>query len=237
MAPVAWPQIVLDGARAVQNFTPAELAGQHIPIGLWGYSGGGLAPAWAAELQSAYAPELNIVGSAEGGVPADFRDLVAANSGSSAFGLMFAAAVGLSRQYPEMDLDGLLNDTGRRLREAISAQCVSGVLQTGSGPSFDRVTTRPDAINTPGVRGAIEHNTPGGTAPKAPVLLYHSLADAAVPTRKADALFGRYCQLHATVQYEHSPFTDHVLPAIMSLPSVLGFFDGRFAGAPPVSTC
>ncbi len=69
------------------------------------------------------------------------------------------------------------------------------------------------------------------------MLLYHSQADSAVPTREADALFARYCQLHATVQYDHSPFPDHVLAAIMSIPSVLGFFDGRFAGAPPDSTC
>ena len=35
-------------------------------IGLWGYSGGGLASAWAAEMSGSYAPELNIVGAVLG---------------------------------------------------------------------------------------------------------------------------------------------------------------------------
>ena len=36
------------------------------PVGLWGYSGGGLASAWAAEMSGSYAPELNIVGAVLG---------------------------------------------------------------------------------------------------------------------------------------------------------------------------
>ena len=36
------------------------------PIGLWGYSGGGLASAWAAEMCGTYAPELDIVGAVLG---------------------------------------------------------------------------------------------------------------------------------------------------------------------------
>jgi hypothetical protein len=33
---------------------------------LWGYSGGGLASGWAAQLHSTYAPELDIVGAVLG---------------------------------------------------------------------------------------------------------------------------------------------------------------------------
>ena len=36
------------------------------PVGLWGYSGGGLATAWAAEVCAGYAPELDIVGAVLG---------------------------------------------------------------------------------------------------------------------------------------------------------------------------
>src|SRR5690349_11476167 len=52
---------VLDGLRAALNSEKLGLSGA-APIGLWGYSGGGLATAWAAEMASPYAPELNIVG-------------------------------------------------------------------------------------------------------------------------------------------------------------------------------
>ena len=42
---------VLDGIRAAIAFEPAGLAGGETPIGLWGYSGGGQATAWAVEQQ------------------------------------------------------------------------------------------------------------------------------------------------------------------------------------------
>ncbi len=56
---------VLDGLRATLNFERFGLADDS-RVGLWGYSGGGLASAWAAEVHADYAPELNIVGAVLG---------------------------------------------------------------------------------------------------------------------------------------------------------------------------
>ncbi|MGZ4533134.1 MAG: lipase family protein [Mycobacteriaceae bacterium] len=230
-------QVVLDGARAAQGFTPAGMSGPGTQVGLWGYSGGGQATAWAAELQGAYAPDVNVVGSAEGGVPVNFADIVKTNNGSPAFGLLFSSAIGLSREYPEMNLDNLLNSQGQQLRDTISTQCVNQAIDTGSGLSFDRLTLAPDAVDTPGVRSAIAKNTLGQARPKAPVLLYHSVNDPLLPTTGADTLATEYCRQGATLTYQKSPFTDHVLVAIFSIPSVLGFRADRFAGTPASTTC
>jgi triacylglycerol lipase len=132
-------QVTLDGVRAAEHFAPAEL-GPDTPVGLWGYSGGGFSTAWAAELQPSYAPELNVVGSAEGGVPADFNDLINTNKGSGAFGLVFAAAVGLSREYPAMGLSSLLNPRGLQLQNQISTLCVGRLLTVAPGLSFNDLT-------------------------------------------------------------------------------------------------
>src|SRR3954466_6892395 len=51
---------VLDGLRAALNTESLNLS-VDAPMGLWGYSGGGLATAWATEVQAEYAPELNLV--------------------------------------------------------------------------------------------------------------------------------------------------------------------------------
>ena len=56
---------VLDGLRAALGYERLGLS-PTAPIGLWGYSGGGLATAWAAEVCGDYAPELNIVGAVLG---------------------------------------------------------------------------------------------------------------------------------------------------------------------------
>src|SRR6266498_1716185 len=61
---------VLDGIRAAQSLTGL---GAGTPTALWGYSGGALASQWANELAADYAPELNIVGVAAGGVPANIE--------------------------------------------------------------------------------------------------------------------------------------------------------------------
>ncbi len=88
------------------------------------------------------------------------------------------------------------------------------------------------------MRDVITANTPGKTVPAAPVLLYHSAIDNAVPVKSADELAASYCAMGATVDYQRSSFTvDHVLVSILGIPSVLGFFEARFAVAPPVSTC
>lgn len=232
--------VVLDGARAVEGFAPAGLAGPATPLGLWGYSGGGLATGWTAELQSSYAPELNVVGSAEGGVPVDFNALVRATQGSDAFGLLFAAALGLAREYPGMDLQSLLNQQGLDLEATMSTECVSDELASGSGKTFDELTTKPDAVSSPGIQAAVQDNTLGISAsspPKMPILLYHSVADNLVPTQGATTLAAEYCAQHGTVDFQLFPDTDHVQVAVDAISTVLPYFDGRFAGAPPPTTC
>src|SRR5687767_3390287 len=61
---------VLDGIRGALALPGTGLAGAATPVGMWGYSGGGLATSWAAELQAGYAPELNMAAVASGGTPA-----------------------------------------------------------------------------------------------------------------------------------------------------------------------
>lgn len=61
---------ILDGIRAAISFNKLE---KNVPTALAGYSGGGHATAWAANLHGSYAPELNIVGAVHGGTPVDTR--------------------------------------------------------------------------------------------------------------------------------------------------------------------
>lgn len=60
---------LLDIARAAPAVPGSGLSRQ-AKVGLWGYSEGGAASLWAAQLAAGYAPELNVVGDASGGVPA-----------------------------------------------------------------------------------------------------------------------------------------------------------------------
>src|SRR6476661_3068640 len=121
--------ITLDSVRAVQRV--AELGLTHSPVALAGYSGGGMASAWAAALAPSYAPELNIVGVAEGGVPMNIGKMAngLGMQPHPAFGLAMAAALGLEREYPDkLPISEQLNDRGLAMRDEMVNACTNGIL-------------------------------------------------------------------------------------------------------------
>lgn len=105
---------MLDAARAAERLPEAGLSAD-TPVGIMGYSQGGQASSWAAELQGSYAPELKVKGTATGGVPADLMKVADFNNGSYGSGLIFMAAAGQDAAFPELRLDSYLNPAGKAL--------------------------------------------------------------------------------------------------------------------------
>jgi hypothetical protein len=93
---------VLDGVRAALGCERLGLSAS-APVGLWGYSGGGLATAWAAEVSAAYAPELNLVGAVLGSPVGDLGSTYRRLNGSVFSGLPAMVVAALSKVYPELD--------------------------------------------------------------------------------------------------------------------------------------
>ena len=60
----------LDSIRATESYLGMSATQK---VGLFGYSGGSIAGEWASELAPSYSPELNIVGTAVGGLPCTSR--------------------------------------------------------------------------------------------------------------------------------------------------------------------
>src|SRR5688572_28454008 len=89
-------RLVLDGIRAAVTFEPVGFD-TTTPIGLWGYSGGAQATLFAAQQHPIYAPELNIVAAAAGGITGDHFDAVRVfENGSALSGVWFGAIIGMS---------------------------------------------------------------------------------------------------------------------------------------------
>src|SRR4029079_18044116 len=93
---------ILDGLRAALRSDMLGLSAT-APIGLWGYSGGGLATAWAAEVSGAYAPELNIVGAVLGSPVGDLGNTFRRLNGSYISGLPALVVAALTHIYPDLD--------------------------------------------------------------------------------------------------------------------------------------
>lgn len=230
-------QATLDSIRAALTFEPLGLNAD-TPVGMWGYSGGALATAWAASLAPSYAAELNIVGVASGGTPADVFGAVQASEGGPFFGLIFTAIIGTNRAYPELIPDHILNDAGRAAAESVRDACVGGggVLGIGGGPSgrLADYTTVEDPYGTPGalaVRPEVTLPKPGHT-PTADVFVYHEILDELLPIAGTDAMVAAWCADGAHVSYYRMADGEHLSGVASGAPFAIAYLVGQFNGAP-----
>ncbi|MFF2195348.1 lipase family protein [Streptomyces sp. NPDC058157] len=219
---------VLDAARAAIRLPEAGL-GADTPVGIMGYSQGGQASSWAAELQGSYAPELKVKGTATGGVPADLMKVAAFNNGSYGSGLIFMAAAGQDAAFPELKLDSYLNPAGRALVEGMKENCVAIDAIAGSFKRISDLTTR-DPLAQPDWQARLDQSRLGRTAPAAPVLQYHALGDELIPYAVGRQLRTDWCARGADLQFDTILLGEHVSGVITHSPAAANWLADRFAG-------
>src|SRR5581483_10804513 len=226
---------VLDGIRAAEALPGTGLAGRPTPVGLWGYSGGGLATSWAAELQAGYAPELAIAGAASGGTPSDMGAAARRIDGTIASGLVLLASTGLTRAYPEML--SLLNDRGRAMIDEIGDMCIGEAVGRFPFRRLNEFTTAADPLAEPVAVRVMDDNHLGRVAPRAPVLLYHSVLDELIPYPTVRALLADWCRGGGHVTLYSDAASEHSSLAVSGAPVAVSFLASRFAGVDVPATC
>ncbi|GHG32690.1 MULTISPECIES: lipase family protein [Amycolatopsis] len=226
---------VIDAVRAAQRLGAAGLS-TSAKVVFRGYSQGGGAAAWAGELQPSYAPELNLVGVAAGGVPADLVQVTLQLDGKFGFGVFAYALLGLDQAYPELQLDSFLSDNGRaKLAEMKQSACTFELLTTYANQKIADYTTGPGYIK-PAWVARLNENKLGGTPPRVPVFLYHATGDQLVQFAQADSLHKTYCA--AGVQETWKTYdTDHITLVYTGNADVLAFVRDRIAGKPATANC
>lgn len=232
--------ITLDGIRAVQHV--AELTVGRSPVALLGYSGGGMATAWAAAMAPHYAPNLRLVGAAEGGVPMNLLTMVESLGFQHhpAFGLAMAAAIGLEREYPDrLPISDQLNARGLAARDQMANGCTNDILAGGAGHSALDFAKSTSIINDDRARAVVLENsleTYSGL-PKAPIYEWHSPTDVLIPVDAIDHTMHRYCASGVSVQSKLFPSPDHLTTAVLGMPDAVNWLDARFHGVPAWSNC
>lgn len=230
---------VLDMARAAQRLPGTGLT-TSTPVGLMGYSQGGGAVAWAAELATTYAPELNLKGTAAGGIPGDLPAVAEFVEGGPVVALALLASIGLDAAYPELDLEGYLNDRGRALMETADDLCiasvdgVSAIIDTAFSSRMDYVHT--DPLASPAWRARLAENKLGSAKPKGPVFQYHGGIDEMVPFQQGAELRRAWCNKGANVTWSVLP-GEHVLGMVEGVVPALNWLSLRFAGIPTLGNC
>ncbi len=235
-------QITLDGIIAAKHFKPAGV--RHSRVGMAGYSGGGMATAWAAALQPTYAKDLKIAGAAYGGVPMNLVKMAEGLGYANphpAFGLAFAAAIGMSREYPQaIPMRQYLSPVGQQMYRELRNACTNDILRVGAGHSAKQVAIGGRQIfNDRTARSKVEENSlslfPG--IPKTPLFEWHSPTDVLIPVKSIDYTNRRYCRAGVPLQTLLTPSPDHMSAAVIGIVPAMSFLQDRFDGRPAPSNC
>jgi hypothetical protein len=129
-------QVTLDGIRAAESLLkwPAST-----PVALMGYSGGAIASDWASELAPSYAPALDIVGTAEGGIAVDLAHNLAYVNGSQEWsGSIPAALIGIARAFG-INLGRYLSPYGEKVVDAVGKTCLETDLGHYPGLTYQQL--------------------------------------------------------------------------------------------------
>jgi fermentation-respiration switch protein FrsA (DUF1100 family) len=230
---------VLDSMRAARALLPDEL-GDDGPAAIIGYSEGGAAAAWAAQLQPSYAPDVPLCGVVAGAAAADVETAGPSLDGTFFSFFMAYGGIGYAAAYPELELDPYLTPMAAAriawLRE-------SSVLQAALfGPKFIHASdlTQPNVLEMPEWRKRLRENRLGEIPPATPVLLHHARRDQIVSFRQSVRLREDWERLGVDVRlYVTRGGLDHISGAIAGTPVGLDWLArriGRGVRQPPVET-
>jgi alpha-beta hydrolase superfamily lysophospholipase len=207
------------------------------PVGLWGYSGGGLATAWAAEMYAGYAPELNIVGAVLGSPVGDLGSTYHRLNGKFFSGLPTMVVAALMHTYPDLKsvIEERVTAEGQAtlddLKKMTTAQAVVRLIKKDMAAMLDRPLE--EILDMPEVRHVFDNIKLGVAAPTMPVLIVQAAHDRIISVDDIDALAHTYAAGGTDVTYHRDRFCEHILLHPMSAPMTLRWLRDRFAGRPP----
>lgn len=228
--------VTLDIVRAALRLPGTGLS-PNAKVAIVGYSQGGHGAGWAAQLAPTYAPELNIKAYAVGAPPANLKAVADNNDGGANAGLVFAAGYGIDMTYPDLDMTPYLNATGRAAVADLADDCIEELQSDKyAGHRLTDYTTE-DVLARPEWRAKVDAQDLGATAPRAPVLLYHSNGDEILPVQVSVNLRSAWCAGGANVTFMRTNTGTHFVTAAVMSPTVTGWVADRLGGNVPTGNC
>lgn len=237
----------LDGVRATESYLDV---GPGTGVGLSGYSGGAVAADWASELAPGYAPDLRLVGAAEGGIPVNDAHLLAYVNGTTVYSAAIPGIlIGLARAYGVdlQQLDGYLSPNGQTVAGQEDQVCIGSVFGHYPGLTMASIMALPyqDPLDTPPFSTWLSDQTMG-TAPTHPspteplfmaVGNADGTGDGAMRADDVQSLARQYCHEGVPVEFQEYPGASHEDAGALFEPQTGPFLQARLAGVPFVGNC
>ncbi|KZP03395.1 LIP-domain-containing protein [Athelia psychrophila] len=236
---------VLDGLRAALNYKPARVQ-KHAKLAGYGYSGGAIATGWAASLHPTYAPELNIVGWAFGGTPANITSTLQNVDGTEFGGYAFAGVAGVMAGYPAVAArtSQILTAAGQAAIALVTSQCSDANLEAFYLKDIESTTYQTlgdQLLYDPVIAKAMANGTMGvhrKETPTAPVYMYHGVSDEVIPYAAAAKTARAWCNYGASIEFvSETGGTGHVGTAGVLTYNATSWLDLRLDGHKPARGC
>jgi hypothetical protein len=225
----------LDAVRATESYLDV---GPATEVGLSGYSGGAVAADWASELAPTYAPQLNLVGVAEAGIPVNYTHMFNYIDGTTEYSAAIPGMlIGLSRAY-QVDLEKYLSAYGRRVVQQENHVCIASVFGHYPGLTFQELM-KPryqNIFDVPVFAQMLDDQTMGtaSTHPTEPLFMAVGKADATgdgvMVASDVESLAHHYCQEGVPVQFQEYQGASHEDAGAFFEPQTGPFLQERFAG-------
>ena len=224
---------VLNSVRAARAL-PAARAGSSVAI--FGHSQGGHAALWSAD-QAPYAPELSVVAVAAAAPAAELASLID-HQWSSIYGSLIGSEVlvAFPSAYPGLTLGDVTSRSATTVR-ALANRCIltaaidiAASKAIGGSPLLDR-----NPLELPRWRAALAAITP--RAPSIPTLLIQGTDDPVVLPGTNALFVQRACAGGRPIIADFIGTLGHMKAGMAAAPAVSTWFQQRFAGQPPTSTC
>jgi hypothetical protein len=210
------------------------------PHVIWGYSQGGQASAWAAQLWPSYDPAMYLIGDASGGVPSNLDTTAELLNGHIGAPFLLFAAIGLNTDYPSLvDLDSYLNPAGLAAVDDAETDGLLGDVRfiyknidayTNGGETLEQL------LAVPSIQEAIQAQTLGTVPIRVPMFHYHARSDEIIPFAQDQSLNDTYCSLGDIVDWQTYP-GGHLLGYLEGMPDALNWIASRFAGDLAPNNC
>ncbi|MBY6705254.1 lipase [Rhodococcus sp. BP-241] len=235
-APLEPGYCTLDAVRAALSFDELGLD-TTTPVGLWGYSGGGLASSWAAEAAEEYAPEIQVVGAVLGSPVGDPASAFFRLNATRYAALPTLVIEGLRRTYPALDdvMQEFVTEEGLELLASTNKMTTMQAIIALRGFDLDAYSTIPiaDVMARPEMVTIFEEIQPGRSAPGFPLLVLQATHDQIIAVDDVDGQVTRYRDAGAEVEYVRDRTSEHITLLPLSVPLTLRWLDDRFAGRRP----
>ena len=224
---------VLDIARAARLLPGTDAT---TDVALIGHSQGGHGVLWASELASAYALELQVLGTVAIAPAGDLSSFASSIRGQGAAEIDWLIGLQIASSWHEvygLKLDEILGRHDQERAAALPTTCPDFSLIPPAQPLVN------DLARVPAWREHLEENTPGGTRAAAPLLIVHGSADEVIPIDTTRVVVRRLCQVGDTVEFRIIEGADHGDPlwAEGRLEELALWIGERFERMPATSTC